>query len=116
MYPNYIEDRKALGYEVLNDTSCGIKLVLITDSTVRLIRNFPSNVKSKSKRRILVIFLVSTVWFSNLESVEAIGLSVQPTPVVIVQPSYQHQSEVKIAKVIPIKKDRISYKRNREIL
>ena len=36
MYPNYIEDRKALGYEALNDTRCGIKLVLITDSTVLL--------------------------------------------------------------------------------
>jgi hypothetical protein len=34
MYINFIEDRKALGYEVLRDTSCGIKLVLIVDSTV----------------------------------------------------------------------------------
>jgi hypothetical protein len=39
MYPNYIENRKALGYKVLNDTSCGMKLVLITDSTVILISN-----------------------------------------------------------------------------
>ena len=37
MYPNFIEDRKSLGYEVLNDTSCGIKLVQITDLIVLLI-------------------------------------------------------------------------------
>lgn len=61
MYPNFIEDRKSLGYEVLNDTSCGIKLVQITDSTVLLIRNLPSNVKHKTKRVILVITLISGV-------------------------------------------------------
>jgi len=81
MYPNFIEDRKALGYEVHNDTSCGIKLLLITDSTVILIRNLSSNINHKTKRVILVITLVSVVWFSNLESVEAIGLSLPPIPV-----------------------------------
>lgn len=45
MYPNFSEDRKSLGYELINDTSCGIKLVLITDSTVQLIKNLPSNAK-----------------------------------------------------------------------
>ncbi len=34
MYANYIEDRKALKYEVLKNTSCGIKLKLV------LIRQF----------------------------------------------------------------------------
>ena len=34
MYPNFISDRKNLGYEVLRDTSCGIKLILIFNSTV----------------------------------------------------------------------------------
>lgn len=48
MYPNFIEDRKSLDYEVLNDTSCGIKLMQITDSTVLLIRNLPLNVNQKS--------------------------------------------------------------------
>ena len=116
MYPNFIEDRKALGYEVLNDTSCGIKLVLITDSTVLLIRNLPLNVKRKSKRIVVVSILVSTLWFSNVQPSPAIGLSMPPAPVVRVQPSYQHDSKVKIAKVIPRKKDLIAYKSPKEIL
>ena len=40
MHRNYLDDRKYLGYEALIDTSCGRKLVLITDSTVLLIKNF----------------------------------------------------------------------------
>jgi len=71
MYPNFIEDRKSLGYEVLNDTSCGIKLVQITDSTVLLIRNLPSNVNHKTKRVILVIALVSGVWALKVNQVPA---------------------------------------------
>ena len=59
MYPNFSEDRKALGYELINDTSCGIQLVLITDSTVQLIKNLTSNAKYKTKRVILVIALAS---------------------------------------------------------
>jgi hypothetical protein len=82
--------------------------VLITDSTVLLIRNLPSNVNHTTKRVILVIALVSGVWFSNLESAEAIGLSMPPAPLVRVQSSYEHPSEVKIAKVIARKTDHIS--------
>ena len=37
MYPNYSNDRKNLGYEVINDTNCGIKLVIITDLPVKFI-------------------------------------------------------------------------------
>jgi hypothetical protein len=55
MYIGYLHDRKLLGYPALKDTSCGIKLVLITDSTVLLIRNLPLNVKSKSERIMIVI-------------------------------------------------------------
>lgn len=40
MYQNYIDNRKYLEYEALIDTSCGRKLVLITDSTVLLIKDF----------------------------------------------------------------------------
>lgn len=109
MYPNYIENRKALGYKVLNDTSCGMKLVLITDSTVILIRNFPSNVTHKTKRVILVIAFVSGVWFSNLASVEAIGLSVRPTPMIRVQANYKHTYEVKIAPTVSPKLDKIIF-------
>ena len=50
MYINFVNNRKFLGYEALNDTRCGIKLVLISDSTVLIIRNFPSNVNHKTKR------------------------------------------------------------------
>ena len=44
------------------------------------------------------------------------GLSILPTPVVRIQPSYQHDSKVQIAKIIPIKKDLIVYKSPKEIL
>lgn len=72
MYINFIYDRKALGYEVLRDTSYGMKLVLIIDSTVpRLltpskfkryavyvfVRKLSSKVNRKSKRVIVVITL-----------------------------------------------------------
>ena len=82
MYINFIEDRKALGYEVLRDTSCGIKLVLIVDSTVprllkpskckrQFVKKLPSKVNRKSKRVIVVITLVSTLWLSNVEAAPA---------------------------------------------
>ena len=58
---------------ILVKGSIGIKLMLISDSTVLLIKNFPSNVNHKTKRVILVITLISVVGFSNLKSAEAIG-------------------------------------------
>ena len=57
--------------------------------------------------------------FSNIESVEAIGLSLLPTPVVKAQSSYQgdyHYSQVKIARMIPRKKDLVAYESSREIV
>jgi hypothetical protein len=74
------------------------------------------NLKGKSKRIVVVISLATVVWFSNLESVSAIGLPMPPTPVGRVQPSSQHDSKVQIAKVIPRKKDRIVYKSPKELL
>jgi hypothetical protein len=109
MYLNFISDRKSLGYEVLNDTSCGMKLVSITNSTLLLIRT--SNVKDKTKRLIIVISLGTVVYFSGLESAEDIGLSLPPTPVVRVEPSLQHRlKKPEITKQVPRKPDRISYK------
>ena len=67
MYPNYINDRKALGYAVLEDNRCGIKLVLITDSSVLFIRDLPSNVNHKTQRVILVIVLVFSLCFNNVQ-------------------------------------------------
>ena len=120
-------DRKALNYEVLKDTTCGMKLVLIIDSIVpRLltrnpeavyvfVRKLPSKAKRKVKTVIVVISLGVALCFSNVQSSEAMGLSVPPAPVVRVQPSYKHPSEVKIAKVITRKPDRISYVAAEEI-
>ena len=71
IYIGYLQDRKLLGYLTLKDTSCGIKLVLITDSTVLLIRNLPLNVKDKSKIIMVVICLGVLLIFGNAEPVEA---------------------------------------------
>ena len=116
MYPNYLNDRKRLGYNAVKDTNCGIKLVLITDSTVQFISNLPVNVKIKSEKIIIVSVFAFTFWFSNVQPSEAIGLNMPPTTIVRVQPSYQHDSKVQIAKVIPRKKDLITYKSHKEIL
>jgi hypothetical protein len=77
-----------------------------------VVRDICCNVKGKT----IVISLTSVIWFSSLESAEAIGLNMPPTPIVRVQPSYQHDSKVEIAKVIPRKKDFIAYKSPKEIL
>jgi len=80
------------------------------------VRNLNPNVKDKTKRVILIITLVSVVWFGNLQSVNAIGLPMPPASVVRVQRSYHHDFKVQIAKVIPRKKDLIVYKSPKEIL
>ncbi len=77
------------------------------------IRNIPSNIKDKTKKLIIVISLTTVVYFSGLESVEDIGLPMAPTSVVIVQPSLSLEHSLKkpkIAKMVPRKPDRISYK------
>ena len=100
MYINFINDRKSLGYEALNDTRCGIKLVLISDSTVLLIRNFHYNVNHKTKRVILVITLISVVGFSNLKSAEAIGTNLPPQQrVVSIMPDRDANRLIKPSKV-----------------
>jgi len=58
MYIGYLQNQKLLSYTALEDTSCGIKLALITDSTILFIRSFPLSGKSKSKRIMVVICLV----------------------------------------------------------
>ena len=116
MYVNSVNDRKLLGYKVVKDTNDGIKLVFITNSTVLMIRNLSLNLKGKSKKIVVMISLVTIVWFSNLESVSAIGLPIPAMPVERIQPSYQYDYNVQIAKVIPRKKDLIVYKSPKEIL
>ena len=69
MYPNYIQDRKTLGYGAISDTRCGMQLVLITDSTGLFIKNISLN----GKRKMIVIIGVMTIIFSDVKSAEAIG-------------------------------------------
>lgn len=118
MYPNFLSDRKYLGYEVLRDTSCGIKLVLIVDATVprllkpskckrQFVNKLSSKVNRKSKRVIVVINLVSTLWFSNVQPASAMGLSIPAAPVLRIQPSYRNSSEVKTAPTVRPRLDKI---------
>ena len=115
MYVNFVNDRKKLGYKVVKDTNDGIKLILITESTVLLVRNLSSNLNSKTKRVIVVITLVSVFWFSNLESAYAIGLSMPPPPVVKVQPNYKDTYEMKVAPTVSPKLDKITFIEYREL-
>ena len=73
-------------------------------------------IKKKSKRIIILCILGGGLLFSNVEAAPAMGLSIRAAPVVRVQPSYQHDSKVQIAKVIPRKKDLIVYKSPKELL
>lgn len=113
MYVNYVNNMRQLKYNDVKDNDCGIGLVVIVQPTVLLIRNLPSKVNRKTKRVILVIGLVSGVWFYGLESASAIGLPITPTPLIRVQPSLSLEHSLKkpeIAKELPRKPDRISYK------
>ena len=74
MYPNYIEDRKALGYKCFVDSQCGNRLVLITDSSVVFVKN----VRLHRKRKIIVIIGVIISIFSVSESAQAMGTNHLP--------------------------------------
>ena len=116
MYPNYINDRKSLGYECLLDTQCGNRLVLITDSSVVFVKNVTLNLKTKSKRIVVVISLATVVCFSNVESISAIGLPIPPVTVVRVhKPSYDYGSKIKVAPAVSRKLDKISFIKYREL-
>ena len=43
MYPNFIEDRKSLGYVALIDSSCGMELVQMTQPTFLFLKNVSLN-------------------------------------------------------------------------
>nr|YP_009028998.1 hypothetical protein [Cylindrotheca closterium]AGY78396.1 hypothetical protein [Cylindrotheca closterium] len=79
------------------------------------VRNFASNGKNGTQRIILIIALGSVVWFSNLDSAEAIGLLTPPTPVVRVQPNYKDTYETKVAPTVSPKLDKISFIKYREL-
>jgi hypothetical protein len=80
-----------------------------------VVKTLASNAKDKTKRVIVVITLVSVFWFSNLESAEAIGLSMPPTPVVKVQPNYKDTYETKVAPTASPKLDKITFIKYREL-
>ena len=116
MYTNYRNDRKSLGYKCLMDTQCGNRLMLITDSSVVFVKNVTLNLKTKSKRIIVVISLATVVCFSNVESVSAIGLPMPPTPVTRVhKPSYDYGSKIKVAPAVSRKLDKITFIKYREL-
>ena len=80
------------------------------------VRNFAANKKSRTKRIIIIIALASGVWFSNLESAEAIGLSLPPSQIGRVhKTSYDYKAEIKIAKTISPKLYRITFIKSREL-
>nr|YP_010283133.1 hypothetical protein MKU15_pgp058 [Nitzschia traheaformis]ULD15897.1 hypothetical protein [Nitzschia traheaformis] len=81
-----------------------------------VVKTLASNAKYKTKKIIVVIILGGALYFSNVQASEAIGLSMPAAPVVRVQPSYQYDSKIQIAKVIPRKKDLIIYKSPKKIL
>ena len=79
MYLTYTEDRRALGYEALIDTTCGKSLALITDSTVLFVKN----VRLNGKRKIIVIIGVIIIIFSVAESAQAMGTNNFPQQMVV---------------------------------
>ena len=83
-----------------------------------VVKNLASNAKDKTNKVIVGILFGGAIYFSNVQSSDAIGMPVLPAPVQVerVQSNYQYDSKVQIAKVIPRKKDRIVYKSPKEIL
>ena len=80
------------------------------------VRNLPSNGKDKTKKVIIVSVLGVALCFSNVQSSEAMGLSIPLAPVVRVQPSYEDTFELRTPKIIARTNNRIAYKSNKEIL
>ena len=69
----------------------------------RFITKLSSNTKRKTKRVIIVVCLV----FSNIQLIEAIGLSLPATPLVRVQPNYKDTYEMKVAPTVNPRLDKI---------
>jgi hypothetical protein len=65
---------------------------------------------------VVVVVLRLGLGFGKVKSVNAIGLSIILTPITRLQPSCERPFEVKSAKIIARKNDRIAYESNRKIL
>ena len=80
------------------------------------VRNCASNAKDKTRKVIVISILGRALWFSNVQPSSAIGLSMPPAPVVRVQRSYKHPSEVKIAPIADKRLDKIYFMPNKEMI
>jgi hypothetical protein len=80
------------------------------------VRNLGANKRHRNKKIILIIALVSGVWFNNLKSAQAIGLSLPPSQIGRVhEASYDYRPEIKIAKTISPKLYKITFLKSREL-
>ena len=70
------------------------------ESVCIFVRNLAPNIKDKTRKVIVVIILGGALYFSNVQPSEAIGLPMSPAPVIRIQTSYRHSSEVKIAPTV----------------
>ncbi len=79
-----------------------------------VVKTLASNAKDKTKKVIVVILLGGALYFSNVQPSEAIGLSLPPSQIVRVhKPSYDCRSEIKIAKIVSPKLDKITFIKSR---
>lgn len=102
MYINYVNDRKQLGYKVVKDTNDGIKLVLITESSIVLIKNLSLNLKNKSKRIFVVVTLVGALCFSNIQSSKAMGLPMPPSSHYSLSVHEENSSQIAAESKVPM--------------
>lgn len=100
MYPNYRQYRKLSGYECLSDTSCGNRLVLITDSGILFVKNVTSN----GNRNTSLMILAAVLAFGRVNSAEAIGTSPPPQQRVVSM-GYRNTSKLIKASTIRIHSD-----------
>jgi hypothetical protein len=114
MYINFINDRKELGYEVLVDINCGIKLVLITDSAVQLIKNFPLNGKRKVKRMFLYVLFLFNLGQPLAPYAAAVVIPLPPTPIHRLYSTWNEGNKIstnknypQLASIPPTKVDKI---------
>lgn len=84
----------------------------------RFITRLSSNTKRKTKRVIIVVCLGFVLVFSNIQSVEAIGLSLALSymSIEIVQPNYQRPSDVKISPTVVERVGKIYFMANKQII
>ena len=88
-----------------------IEIDLYVTKNREFVRNLASNAKNKTRKGIFVIILGGALYLSNVQPSEAIGLTMPPAPVVIVQPSFEDSlKKPEFAKLISRKPDHISYK------